>query len=58
MPPLNLIGYSGINYSRSLVKNLIFLILFCSEAAKTKLASRRVSLVYKPTILKFIKLLR
>jgi len=58
MPLLNLIGYSSVSYSRSLVRNLAFLIFFCSEAVKTKLANRRVLLVYKPTIPKFIGLLR
>jgi len=58
MPPLNLIGCSGVSYSRFLVRNLAFLIFSYSKAAKTKLASRRVSSVYKPTIPKFIGLLR
>jgi len=58
MPPLNLIKYSSVSYSRFLVRNLAFLIFSCSEAAKTKLASRRVLLVYKPTIPKLIGLLR
>jgi len=58
MPLLNLIGCSGVSCSRSLVGNLAFLIFSYSKAAKTKLASRRVLLVYKPTILKFMGLLR
>jgi len=58
MPLLNLIRCSSVSYLRSLVKNLAFLIFSYSKAAKTKLASRRVLLVYKPTILKFVGLLR
>jgi len=58
MPLLNLIGYSSISYLCSLVGNLAFLIFSYFKAAKTELASRRVLLVYKPTILKFIGLLR
>jgi len=58
MPPLNLIGYSSISYSRSLVRNLAFLIFSYSKAIKTELASKRVLLVYKPTIPKFVGLLR
>ena len=58
MPLLNLIRYSSISYSRFLVKNLAFLIFNYSKTAKTKLASKRVLLVYKLTILKFIGLLR
>jgi len=58
MPLLNLIRYSGVSYSRSLIRNLAFLIFSYSKAAKTKLASRRVLLVYKPTIPKFVGLLR
>jgi len=58
MPLLNLIRYSGISYSRSLVRNLAFLIFSYSKAIKTKLASRRVLLVYRLTIPKFIELLR
>jgi hypothetical protein len=38
MPPLNLIRYSSVNYSRSLVRNLAFSIFSCSKAAKAKLA--------------------
>jgi len=58
MPPLNLIRYSGISYLRSLIRNLAFLIFSYFEAIKTKLASRRVLLVYKLTIPKLIGLLR
>ncbi len=58
MPLLNLIRYSSINYLYSLVKNLAFLIFSCSKAVKAKLANKRVLLVYRLTILKFIELLR
>ena len=58
MPPLNLIRCSSINYLYFLVKNLAFFILFYFKAIKTKLANRRMLLVYKPTILKLIGLLR
>jgi len=58
MPLLNLIRCSGVSYLYSLVRNLAFLIFSYSKAAKTKLANRRVLLVYRPTILKFIGLLR
>ena len=58
MPLLNLIRYFGVSYSRFLIKNLTFLIFFYFKTAKTKLASRRVLLVYKLTILKLIGLLR
>jgi len=58
MPPLNLIKCSGVSYSRSLIRNLAFLIFSYSKAVKTELASRRVLLVYKPTIPKFVGLLR
>ena len=58
MPPLNLIKYFSVSYSRSLVRNLAFLIFSYSKAAKTELASKRVLLVYKPTILKLVGLLR
>jgi len=58
MPPLNLIGCSSVSYLRFLVRNLAFLIFSYSKAAKTELASRRVLLIYKPTIPKFVGLLR
>ena len=58
MPLLNLIKYSSVSCSRFLVGNLAFLIFFYFKATKTKLASRRVLLVYMPTILKFVGLLR
>jgi len=58
MPPLNLIRCSGVSYLYSLIRNLAFLIFSYSKAVKTKLASRRVLLVYKLTIPKFIGLLR
>jgi len=58
MPPLNLIRCSSVSYSRSLIRNLAFLIFSYSKAAKIKLASRRVLLVYKLTIPKFMGLLR
>ena len=55
MPLLNLIGCFSVNYLYSLIKNLVF---FCFKAVKTKLTNKRVLLVYKPTILKFIGLLK
>jgi hypothetical protein len=58
MPLLNLIGYFSVSYSRFLIRNLAFLIFFYFKAAKTKLVSKRVLLVYKLTILKFIGLLK
>ena len=58
MPPLNLIRCSSVSYLRSLVRNLAFLIFSYSKAIKAKLASRRVLLVYRLTISKFIGLLR
>ena len=58
MPLLNLIKYFSVSYLYSLVKNLAFLIFFCFKAVKAKLVSKRVLLVYKPTILKFVKLLK
>ena len=58
MPLLNLIRYFSISYSRILVRNLVFLIIIYFKTAKTKLTSKRVLLVYKLTILKFIGLLR
>jgi hypothetical protein len=58
MPLLNLIGCFSVSYLYSLVRNLAFLIFSCSKAAKTKLVNKRVLLVYKPTVSKFIKLLR
>ena len=58
MPPLNLIRRFSINCLYSLVKNLAFLIFFYSKTVKAKLASKKVLLVYKLTILKFIGLLR
>ena len=58
MPLLNLIGYSNINCSRFLIKNLAFLIFSCSKAVKTKLASKRVLSIYRPIIPKFVRLLR
>ena len=59
MPLLNLIRYFSVSYLHSLVKNLVFFLKKKnSKAAKTKLASKRVLLVYKLTILKFIGLLK
>ena len=58
MPLLNLIRCFSVSYSRSLVRNLAFLIFSYSKAAKAELASRRVLLVYKLTIPKFVGLLR
>ena len=58
IPPLNLIGYFSISYSHFLVKNLAFLIFFYFKAVKAKLANRRVLLVCRLTIPKFIGLLR
>ena len=47
-----------MSYLHSLIKNLAFLIFIYSETTKIKLASRRVLLVYKLTILKIIRLLK
>ena len=58
MPLLNLIRYFSISYSRSLIRNLTFLIFFYSKATKTELVSKKVLLVCKPTILKLVELLR
>ena len=58
MPPLNLIRCSGVSYSRSLVRNLAFLIFFYSKAIKTGLVNKKILLVYKLTIPKFVGLLR
>ena len=58
MPLLNLIRYFNVSYSHSLVGNLAFLIFSCSKAAKTKLANKRVLLVYRLTISKLVGLLR
>ena len=58
MSLLNLIRYFSVSYLYFLIKNLAFLIFFYFKTAKAKLASRRVLLIYKLTILKFIGLLR
>ena len=58
MPPLNLIKYFSVSYLYSLIKNLVFLIFSYSKAAKTKLANRKILLVCKLTIPKFVGLLR
>ena len=58
MPLLNLIRYSSVSYLYSLVRNLAFLIFSYSKAVKTGLVNKRVLLVYKLTIPKFIGLLR
>ena len=58
MRSLNLIRYSSISYLYFLVRNLAFLIFIYFKAIKTKLVNKKVLLVYKPTIPKFIKLLR
>ena len=58
MTLLNLIRYFSVSYLYSLVRNLVFLIFSYFKAVKAKLASRRVLLVYRPTILKFMGLLK
>jgi hypothetical protein len=58
MPLLNLIRCFSASYLHSLIRNLAFLIFFYSKAVKTRLANKKVSLVYKLTILKFIGLLK
>ena len=58
MPPLNLIRYFSVSYSRFLIGNLAFFIFFYFKAVKTELANKKILLIYRPTIPKLMGLLR